>query len=400
LLKVSPAPSPRRRAAGRRFAMIGVIVRVGFGFILACLAASAVMTGFVVTPADIAGGAPDRLTAAGALTLLSAIHCARFAAPFALIAAVIGEWRSIRGWMYYAIVGTAIAFAGFMTQYANTPASEPAIADSYALAAFLAAGFAGGFVYWAFAGRLAGDPGGSRLQPGAGPPGRSAASGAGPTSADTQVSPDGKSTSRHRRSSSRRWRRRHELQRISTEKRCSLRCKGFLLQRHRTYSVTDSSPEGRRRRRRWRGRYPGLAEVSYVQFGFADGSREGLDRYGARLYDRVHVDGARHDKPGAFAVVPICRERCSAGSSRGDTSGRHAPARALLVPRAQSKSIRIRIGLAGRHPAAPLRFGMAYDAAANEPLCVAWLGGIAITAAIMDRHDGCGHGRISAAAIL
>jgi hypothetical protein len=225
--------------------MIGVFVRVGFGFILACLAAGAVMTGFVVTPADIASGDPDRLTAAGVLTLLSAIHSARFAAPFALIAAVIGEWRSIRGWIYYAIVGVAIAFAGFVVHYANAPASEPAIADSYALAAFLAAGFAGGFVYWAFAGRLAGDPGGSRLQPGAGPPGRLAASGAGPTSADTAPkpgSPDRQSSTHHRRSSSLRWRRRHEVQRMSTEKRCSLRCKGFLLQCHRTYSVTHSIP--------------------------------------------------------------------------------------------------------------------------------------------------------------
>jgi hypothetical protein len=182
--------------------MLRAIVRVGLGFFLACLAAGAVMTGFVMTPTDIAGGDPDKLAAAGVLTLLSAIHSARFAAPFALIATVIGEWRSIRGWNYYAIVGIPIALAGFMAQYANAPAGEPAIADIYALGAFLTAGFAGGLVYWAFAGRLAGEPGGSRLRPGAGPPGQSAPSGGGRTRGDTPVSRDGQSTSHHRRSSS------------------------------------------------------------------------------------------------------------------------------------------------------------------------------------------------------
>jgi hypothetical protein len=233
LLKVSPDPLPGPRTAGRRFTMLGGILRAGFGFILACLAAGAVMTGFVVTPSDIAGGDPDRLTAAGALTLLSAIHSARFAAPFALIAAVIGEWRSIRGWIYYAIVGIAIAFAGFLAHYVNAPAGEPATADIYALAAFLAAGFAGGFVYWAFAGRLAGNPGGNHLQPGARGPGQSA---------PNPGSPDRQSTPHDRRSSYLRRGRRHEVQRMSTEKRCSLRCRGFLLQCHRTYSVTHSIP--------------------------------------------------------------------------------------------------------------------------------------------------------------
>ena len=240
MLKVFPDPLPGPRAAGPRFAMLGAMLRVGFGFILACLSAGAVMTGFVVTPPDIASGDPDKLAAAGVLTLLSAIDSARFAAPFALIATVIGERRTIRGWIYYAIVGIAIAFAGFVTQYAKAPASEPAIADSYALAAFLAAGFVGGVVFWGLAGRFAGDPGGSRLQPGARSPGQSAPSGAGSTSEETPVSPaDRPPPTGALRASARRG---HEVKPMSAEKRCSLRCRGFLLQCHRTDSVTDSSP--------------------------------------------------------------------------------------------------------------------------------------------------------------
>ena len=87
--------------------MIGGLFRVLFGFIVACLVAGAATVAFVITPADIATLPaelrPDRLSSAGTLSLLAATHSAIFAAPFALIALVIAEWRCIRSWVYYAI---------------------------------------------------------------------------------------------------------------------------------------------------------------------------------------------------------------------------------------------------------------------------------------------------------
>jgi hypothetical protein len=142
--------------------MVGAMLRAVFGFILACLAAGATMVGFVVTPVEIAGGNTERLAAAGALTLLTATDCARFATPLALIAAAIAEWRSIRNWIFYAAAGIAIAMAGFLALYLNSAAGQPAFADIYALTAFLTAGIAGGFVYWLVAGRLAGCPADNR----------------------------------------------------------------------------------------------------------------------------------------------------------------------------------------------------------------------------------------------
>jgi hypothetical protein len=156
LLKHVPHPSYRARPASGRFAVLGAILRDMGGFIVACFAASVAMVGFVTTPAQIVGGEPNALAAAGVLTLLTAIDSARFAALFALIAALIGEWRGIRGWIFYATAGITVAMAGFIAQFANAAAGQPALVDNYALTAFLTAGFVGGFVYWLCAGRLAG----------------------------------------------------------------------------------------------------------------------------------------------------------------------------------------------------------------------------------------------------
>ena len=134
------------------------MLRDAFGFIVACFAAAATMVGFVATPAEFAHG-DHTLAAAGALTLLTAIDSARFTALFALIAASAAEWRSIRGWIYYAVAGIAIATAGFTAQYASASGGQPALVDNYVLTAFLTAGFVGGIVYWLCAGRRAGRPG-------------------------------------------------------------------------------------------------------------------------------------------------------------------------------------------------------------------------------------------------
>ncbi|MGZ5823338.1 MAG: hypothetical protein ACXWJ2_05285 [Hyphomicrobium sp.] len=140
--------------------MIGGLCRVLFGFIVACLLAGAATVAFVITPADIAtlpaALRPDRMSSAGTLSLLAATHSAIFAAPFALIALIIAEWRCIRSWVYYATVGILIAFAGFGAEYLNEVGGQPSIVNSYAMRAYLAVGFLGGIAYWLAAGRRSG----------------------------------------------------------------------------------------------------------------------------------------------------------------------------------------------------------------------------------------------------
>jgi drug/metabolite transporter (DMT)-like permease len=136
--------------------MFGSIFRVLLGFIVACLAAGFSKVLFALTPAEVFGGDSDRLSSALHLAAQTATHSAMFAAPFALIAAAIGEWQGIRNWSYYALAGVAIAVAGFLAQYQGEDVTQPTIVNNYALTAFLTSGFIGGIVYWLFSGRDAG----------------------------------------------------------------------------------------------------------------------------------------------------------------------------------------------------------------------------------------------------
>lgn len=136
------------------------LLRVLFGFIIACLVAGAVTVAFVVTPADIASlpaeAQTERLGNAGVLALLAATHSAIFAFPFALLAIGIGEMWRLRSWLYYVLVGVVIALGGFAAEYLNEVPGQPSILNNYALAAFLTVGVLGGGAYWLFAGRRAG----------------------------------------------------------------------------------------------------------------------------------------------------------------------------------------------------------------------------------------------------
>jgi len=140
--------------------MIGGLVRILVGFTVACLVAGAATVAFVITPLDIvtlpAELRPDRLSSAGTLSLLAATHSAIFSFPLALIAILVAEWCCIRSWVYYAIVGILIAFAGFGAEYLNEVGGQPSIVNAYAIRAYLAVGFLGGLAYWLAAGRRGG----------------------------------------------------------------------------------------------------------------------------------------------------------------------------------------------------------------------------------------------------
>jgi uncharacterized membrane protein YraQ (UPF0718 family) len=142
--------------------MFARIFRVLMGFVMACLAAGLTKVLFAFTPAEIsalpADLASDRMAQVWDKTLGLATHTAVFSAPFALVAAAIGEWRRIRDVTYYVLAGLAIAGVGLMAQYTSEVGNQPSILNNYALTAFLATGFFGGLAYWLFSGRAAGTP--------------------------------------------------------------------------------------------------------------------------------------------------------------------------------------------------------------------------------------------------
>src|SRR5690606_17813540 len=92
----------------------------------------------------------------GTLALLAATHSAIFAAPFVLVACVLGEWQNIRSVVFYTLAGVVIGLAGFLAQYSAEAVGQPTIINNYALKAYLTAGFFAGLAYWLFAGRSAG----------------------------------------------------------------------------------------------------------------------------------------------------------------------------------------------------------------------------------------------------
>jgi drug/metabolite transporter (DMT)-like permease len=148
--------------------MLERIFRVLVGFVMACLAAGFTKVLFAVPPSEIYSLPPDvasdRMSKLLESGLFAAIWSAIFTFPFALVAAAIGEWRRIRDWTYYAIVGLAVSLVGFLTQHSAEQVGQPSIMNNYGLTAFITAGFMGGLFYWLFAGRNAGGPS-PRLQP-------------------------------------------------------------------------------------------------------------------------------------------------------------------------------------------------------------------------------------------
>lgn len=134
--------------------------RVLVGFLLACIVAGLVQVLFVETPKELAATpAGELLGKTGStlgLTLIAATQFAVFSAAFALIAAGIAEWLSLRSPAYWLAAGTGIALLGFIAQYASEASGQPSIFNNYALQAYLTAGFFGGLVYWLVAGAYSG----------------------------------------------------------------------------------------------------------------------------------------------------------------------------------------------------------------------------------------------------
>ena len=140
--------------------MLGRLLTVLVAFIWACVAAGLTQALFATTPAELANlpqdVAGDRMEKVFESGIFAAAQALAFSAPFALVAAAIGEWRRVRSWTFYAIVGVAISLIGFLAQYSSELPGQPTIVNNYALSAFATAGFLAGLVYWLIAGRAAG----------------------------------------------------------------------------------------------------------------------------------------------------------------------------------------------------------------------------------------------------
>lgn len=140
--------------------MLSRVLRVLLAFVAACLVAALVQLMFVRSPLGLAGFDPQELLAGlpelALLTLAIATYLGTFAAPFALVAAVFGEWLRLRGLLYYMLSGLLIAGFGLFAQFNGEGSSGPSILNSYAALAFASAGMAGGWMYWLLAGRRAG----------------------------------------------------------------------------------------------------------------------------------------------------------------------------------------------------------------------------------------------------
>jgi hypothetical protein len=151
------------------------ILRVIIGFVLACLAGALTTLLFVHTPEEVVTWLTslppedrgERFSVFGLLWLAAATRSAIFSALFTFIAAVIAEWRAIRAWTYYAIVGIVIALLGFGAQWLAEPTGQnwSIVNSHYPFVAFLTTGFVAGFVYWMVAGRHAGGAAAATEQP-------------------------------------------------------------------------------------------------------------------------------------------------------------------------------------------------------------------------------------------
>jgi len=135
------------------------VLWVLIGYVVACIAFALVLVAFVFTPVEFVslpdGAGSDRLSMAGFQLFASAVQIMIFAAPMALVATAIAEWRGIDDWLYYALVALLIAGVGFLAQYVSELQGAPTIINNYAFTAFMTAGFAAGLVYWLVAGRFA-----------------------------------------------------------------------------------------------------------------------------------------------------------------------------------------------------------------------------------------------------
>jgi hypothetical protein len=139
-------------------AVLARIVMVILAYILACVAASIVLTVGALTPEwdDVVALAGHTAAVGPVVIGIGAAVIATIAMLPALLVIALAEGFALRSSVIYAALGGALAlslsygldFAGYI--------GEPDSYLSHEREVLAAAGIAGGFVYWLFAGRKAG----------------------------------------------------------------------------------------------------------------------------------------------------------------------------------------------------------------------------------------------------
>ncbi|MDX2202619.1 MAG: hypothetical protein NW223_07710 [Hyphomicrobiaceae bacterium] len=135
---------------------MGRVLRVLFGFVIACLAAGLALVLFVHTPAEFPEWPAEKFSETAMLALAVGTQAAIFAAPFAFIGTIYSEWRGLSSATYSVGLGILIALLGFWVQYTGEAGGPDTIFNIYAVIAFIVTGFVGGIVYWLLSGRCAG----------------------------------------------------------------------------------------------------------------------------------------------------------------------------------------------------------------------------------------------------
>lgn len=136
--------------------LLGRLLLASLGLFLAGLAAAAtVFLGLrqLYAPVAGAGQGPEALLDAGLYALAAALALGRFSLVIAAAAIVIAEAARLRSWLYYAAAGLLSAGYALSTLAPAAPEANGTLRET---AVFVAAGLAGGLVYWLVAGRRAG----------------------------------------------------------------------------------------------------------------------------------------------------------------------------------------------------------------------------------------------------
>lgn len=142
------------------------LIWISCALFAACIAGAAVVAIAVFNMAPLERWLSGDPVEAGINVALAGIIIIFFVASFTLvpaaIAIIVGEIFRLRSWLYYAAAGALTAGLTLVLQQGRSgiiapEVPPPAALDSWQLLVFVAAGLAGGLVYWALAGRSAGN---------------------------------------------------------------------------------------------------------------------------------------------------------------------------------------------------------------------------------------------------
>ncbi len=142
--------------------LIGRIILIPIAFILAFFASAAVFMvlgyEYIAEATAISTDDPEALiegwwNLAGEARTMAAYLTGTTILP-AVLLVIVGEAASIRSSIYY-VVGAGLALAAMPFLYDLSSTSDISDTARDVLPMFATAGFAGGFVYWLIAGRLA-----------------------------------------------------------------------------------------------------------------------------------------------------------------------------------------------------------------------------------------------------